>query len=53
MTNTIYTLENLNKIANKMVKVWGIERDKAEGLAEFNLKYQKHNDIKRILKTIN
>lgn len=53
MTNTIYTLENMNKLANKMVKVQGLNRKDAEGMAEFMLKYQSHNDMKKLMKSIN
>ena len=54
MTNTINTLENLNKLANKMVKVWGMDRKDAENLAEWNLRSKCHkNNFSKLMKAVN
>ena len=54
MTNSINTLENLDKLATKMVKVWGMDRKDAENLAEWNLNSKWHkNDFKKLMKAVN
>jgi hypothetical protein len=53
MTNAIYTLENINKLANKMVKVQGLARQDAENMAEFMLKYTDTQNVSELMKRIN
>jgi hypothetical protein len=53
MTNTINTLENLNKLASKMVKVQKIARKDAERVAEFMLQFTDTQKISVLLSRIN
>lgn len=55
MTNTINTLENLNKLADKMEKTWDMDRKDAEALAEWNLNTVNwhKNDMKVLMNAVN